>query len=339
MSQAAGPGRLRARLVRLLQVLASVAVLLALWRDADLEVLQARILGGSLLWLAAAMALKLASLALHELRLWLALPPPRPPVLTVIALGFVAGVLNLALPARAGDFVAIALLWRECGVPPGRATAVVGMVAFLELATFGALVVFILLMGADQWILILGEAAHSRAVGLMSVGTVGAVGLAVLVVLLARMLGRRPAPTGPHPLTILREALASAGDSLSSARWMGIQVGASTLQVILMIASFSCLFPALGIQVSLPWLAASGILALSSVASVVLPPGFGAGPAAASVAVLAVFGLDSASALAYAAGYWFVANIPAVLTGLPALWGRRGELGRSLADPGIDQAT
>ena len=58
-----------------------------------------------------------------------------------------------------------------------------------------------------------------------------------------------------------------------------------------------------------------------------LPPSFGAGPAAASVAVLTVFGIDQTGALMYAAAYWFIANVPAVTLGLPALWQRK--MGRS----------
>ena len=55
-----------------------------------------------------------------------------------------------------------------------------------------------------------------------------------------------------------------------------------------------------------------------------LPPTFAAGPAAVSVGVLAVFGVSRTDALAYSVAYWLVAHAPAVVIGLPLLWGHRG---------------
>ena len=52
----------------------------------------------------------------------------------------------------------------------------------------------------------------------------------------------------------------------------------------------------------------------------VLPPGYGAGPAAASLAVLSMLGADEADALAYAGAWWVLSQLPAVGFGLPALW-------------------
>ena len=53
------------------------------------------------------------------------------------------------------------------------------------------------------------------------------------------------------------------------------------------------------------------------------PTGFGAGPAAVSVALLAPLGISQTSALAYAAGFWLLGSLPTVIMGLPALWLQR----------------
>ena len=53
-----------------------------------------------------------------------------------------------------------------------------------------------------------------------------------------------------------------------------------------------------------------------------LPPSYGAGPAAAAVFVLSAFGLSNDEALAYSVGWWMTAQLPAVALGLPAFYGR-----------------
>ena len=182
-----------------------------------------------------------------------------------------------------------------------------------------------LVAGAPRWELILGAAAHAQALQLMTVGTLGALGAAVLVVMLARRLRPPPeAPTvGPSPLQILLDTVQQAGSDLGRRRWLSIQLSTAFLQAVGMVAAFVTGFHAAGLEVELPFLAAAGILAMSSIAAIVLPPSFGAGPAAASVAVLTVFGVDQTGALLYAAAYWFIANLPAVALGLPSVWLRR----------------
>ena len=101
-----------------------------------------------------------------------------------------------------------------------------------------------------------------------------------------------------------------------------MHVGLAAVDVLATVGAFALLLPAVGLDVP-SFLAASGVLAVSALASIVLPPTYGAGPAAAGVAVLAAFGVDAAGALAFAAGYWVVSQAPAAVLGLPCLIGRR----------------
>lgn len=321
-----GKPQARARdwLLRGLQLLASVAVLWVLSRDLDAERVRAVLTGGALGWLALGCAIKTSTLVLHEVRLWLAFAKPRPPLSRVLGIGLAAGVLNLVLPARAGDFAAIAMLHKECELPPAKATAAVGLINFLEMAIFGLVVLAVLIAGAPRWELVLGAPAHAQALQVMTIGTLGAIGVAVVLVVVARSLrGGEAPPAGPGPIQLLKDTITSAGTSLSSRGWLAIQSVTALLQATGMVAAFATGIFAAGLDVELPLLAAAGILAISSVAAVVLPPSFGAGPAAASVAVLTVFGVDQTGALLYAAAYWFIANVPAVGLGLPALWQRK----------------
>ncbi len=117
--------------VRALQLLASIAVLVTLAQSADTDRVWEMLTQGMPAWLVGALLLKAASIVLHEVRLWHALPAPRPSLRAVIRIGLIAGTLNLALPARAGDLSALALLRRDCGVSVGTAGAAGGLVAFL----------------------------------------------------------------------------------------------------------------------------------------------------------------------------------------------------------------
>ena len=47
-------------------------------------------------------------------------------------------------------------------------------------------------------------------------------------------------------------------------------------------------------------------------------PTYGAGPAAASVFVLSLFGVPQATALAFAALWWLISQVPCALIGVPA---------------------
>lgn len=306
------------------QLAASALVLGLLARDVDADALRG--IGGRISpgWLGLALLIKTFTLYLHEQRLWLAFNAPRPPLGRVLGIGFAAGVLNLVLPGRAGDIASVAMLRRETGVSVGAATAAVGVASFLEAAVFGGLLLVVLGLGAGRWQQVIGAEAHGMALQWVTIATLGGVAVAVA----ATVLGRRLRPpeegpaTGPSPLQILRDTLRQAGDNFSTPAALFTNVGLAVVQVVGMVGAFALAFPAVGLDIPLPMLAAAGVLAISSVASIVLPPSFGASPATASVAVLAVFGVSQGDALGYAAAWWLISQVPATLIGLPCLWGR-----------------
>ena len=313
----------RARWWRVAQVAASLVVLGLLFRDVDAEALAAigpRIAWG---WLLAALGMKLTTLFLHEVRLWVSLNPPRPSLFRVVAIGFASGVLNLVLPGRAGDLAAIGMLVRECRVRPGAAAAAVGVVAFLEAAMFGLTLVVVLALGADRWQAVVGPEKWLQAMsGVSGLTLVGVVVAVAAVIVTRRMRGNGEAPPGPGPLHVIRDAVLQATENLAAPATLALNTALALLQVVGMVAAFAMLFPAVGIEVALPALAASGVLAISSLASVLLPPSYGAGPAAAAVFVLGAFGLPAEDAFAYSVGWWMVSQVPAVVVGVPAFYGR-----------------
>jgi xanthine/uracil/vitamin C permease (AzgA family) len=101
-------------------------------------------------------------------------------------------------------------------------------------------------------------------------------------------------------------------------------------QVVSLVLIFWCLLPAVGADPAAPLLAVAGILAVGSLASLVLPPSLGAAPAAVSVFVLGFFGVSEAQSLAYGALTWVVNVVPALILGVVPLWGRLGRLGETL---------
>jgi uncharacterized membrane protein YbhN (UPF0104 family) len=304
-----------------LQLIASVLVLGALIREVEpgqLATIPQRLHVG---WMLAAIAMQVFALTFHEVRTWLALPVPRPALSRVTLLGLAAGILNLILPARAGDLAVVVLLRRLCGVRTGIAAAAMGIVSFLEAAVFGVVLLVVLLLGAAQWESIVGPDALARATRFVSLGTGGAVAAAAVITLIGRLLARpdEAPPEGPGLLTLLREAMTETGAALSSPRYVVLNTAAALVQVLAIVAAFAMALPAVGIDVAMPGLAASGVLALSSLAAIALPPGYGAGPAAAAAAVLPVFGVDAAGVLAYAGAWWILSQIPATAIGIPCM--------------------
>lgn len=317
------PSRLRRWAPRLVQGLASGLVLVVLSREVEAQSLSEIVGRVSWGWMSVALVVKAASLLVHEIRLWLSLNPPRPPLRRVAAIGFAAGALNLVLPARGGDLACIAMLRRECGVSVGAATASVGVVAFLEAAMFGLTFLVVLVAGAPRWRGVIGNEAHLQAVSGITLVTLTGVAIAVVGVIVGRrFVSPEPEDAGPSPMALVRETLRQASQNMTAPAVLALNTLLALVQVAGMVGAFALLFPALGLSVPLPLLAAAGVLAISAVAGVVLPPSFGAGPAAAAVAVLAVFGIDQSGALAYAAGWWLISQVPAALIGLPCLWGR-----------------
>ena len=305
-----------------LQLSVSALILWLLLDDVDFAGVRKTLEEGSIGWLLAAMAVKTTGLLVHEFRLWLALPVPRPPTRKVISLGLAAGVINLALPARAGDLAAIAFLDRECKVPVPVGTAAVGVTSFLEAALFAFFLLGVFGMGAAHWADLLGEGTRIDAMVWIACG----VGSGVLVLIIMAVLGRRWAdadlPQNPL-LKLIQRTVIETSAILRNARYLGIQTAAAVVQVFLVVTAFTLAMPASGAAVSDPLMASSLVLGISSLAAFILPPTMAAGPAAASMLVLPMLGVDEAGAMAYAGTYWLVAHIPAMTMGLPALWARR----------------
>ena len=305
---------------RVIQVLLSAAILFALLRDIETEGVVNTLKGGSWWWLVAAMGVKTSALIVHECRLWLALPKPRPPARTVVSLGLAAGVLNLALPARAGDVAAIAFMERECKIPPSVGTAAVGVTSFLEAALFGFFLLAVIGLGAAQWTHLVGDG--STAIFWISAG----IGCGCAVLFLMAVIGKRwegNTESGHAALQFIKRTVVETSAVVRDARYLGVQTAAAALQVILVVSAFSLAVPASGAILEDPLAASSLVLGVSSLAAFVLPPTMAAGPAAASAMVIPLFGGTESAALAYAVCYWLVAHIPAMTMGLPALFARR----------------
>jgi uncharacterized protein (TIRG00374 family) len=314
---------------RSLQLLASLAVVWALLHDADLAALGDNLRTASPAFLAMALVLKSISLVLHEVRLWLLLPSPRPATTKVIAIGLASGVFNQFLPARGGDVAAATMLHKLCGVRGGIAAAAVGLSAFLEAAVFGCGMVVVLLIGATRWEQALGAEVHVQALSWVTTATLGGIALAVIGAKIGQRLARDKAPEGVVG-GLFHGTLQAVGDACSSPRELVIHVALTVVQVGSMVWAFSLALPAVGVDLgstSLEILATGGVLTTASLASILLPPSYGAGPAAAAVATLAIFGVDPAQALAFSAMWWLISEIPHLGFGLPCLWMLRGDSG------------
>lgn len=319
-----------------LQALASALVLAVLVHDADLERVRDSLAQADLAWLLLAIGLKALGLTLHEVRLWVSLLPwGRPPLLRVIPIGYVSALSNIALPVRGGDLLAAALLRRELGVPGPVALAAVAITGFLEAALFGVFVLGVIVVGASRWEELLGATATLRAMGTMTALTLGALFGTVALVMLSRRIRPGPAPIeGVRPLLLLRETVLRTGEGLGAFGPLALNVGLSALQVLLVVGSFWAVLPALGLSPPMPLLAVSGLIALGSVAAVVLPPSLGAGPAATAVMVLGFFGVAEPQALGFAALSWVANSVPPVVLGLGPLWRRLGQVRALLRAPG-----
>lgn len=292
------------------------------WLVSDLDAARLGEVGQHLVfpWLGLAFGLKLASLVLHEVRTWAPLPRPRPPLGPTIRLCLGVGLLNLVAPARAGDLGIIAALHRRYGVPVGTATAVVGVTSFLEAAVFGMVLLSVLAGSAAGPVgLVQAELPLGALLAGSALAALLAVGLAVLV-------GRRAARTEPPAglLGVVHRTLVDTATLLSNPVILLRNSGLALLQVGFLVLAFAAGLPAIGLH-DVPALAAGAqVLAVSSLASVLLPPSWGLGPAAASKLVLGAYGVPAEEALLYAGVYWLIAHLPFLAIGLPSLWWDRG---------------
>ncbi|HCH61522.1 MAG TPA: hypothetical protein DFR83_01875 [Deltaproteobacteria bacterium] len=307
----------------LIQLVASVLVLGLFIRSVEPEQLRSLPSRVHLLPLLGALLVKGLALLLHDIRLWYILPQPRPPLIDILRVGLVSGVVNLVSPGRAGDVLNVALLRTRCGIPLGTATATMGLVGVLEAAAFGTLLLAGLTFGAANWEQLIGAEAHDQAFELVGLGTgLGLLGLTAVAIIGRRLAAREPEskPDQPGAIQVLQDAFTQTGAALASPQKIVFHVTLAYTQVLGMVFSFAVALPAVGVSVPTPFIAAAMIMGLSAVASVVLPPGYGAGPAAAALTVLHPLGVQEAEVLAYAGAWWVLSQLPALVLGLPSMW-------------------
>lgn len=280
-------------------------------------------------WLVAALVLKSVSLTIHEYRLWLGFAHPRPPLRQTMQIGFASALLNIVFPGRAGDVAAIAMLHKRCGVPVGIATFAVGMVGFFEGVVFGLMMLGVLLFHAPMWIQYLGEDLHIQSVQTISGLTLLGIGIVVLAAIIGRRMASEPATQTEEfsPVEWLKDAFNQTGSTLVNLRYIALNTVASIGEVWLMVAAFAMGFDMLNLSSStieltplMAWSLSGLVLGISAIASIVLPPTYGAGSAAASIFILGLFGFDQTQALGFATIWWLISQVPTVVLGLPCLW-------------------
>ena len=313
------------------QLLASALILGALLYSAEPDAVVAALKRADLRWVLAACLIKTCGLALHEIRLWVTLLAwRRTPFWHVLSIGFVSGLMNTVLPVRGGDLIAMGLLKRERDVPTPAAVAAVGITGFLEAAAFGVFVLGVVLVGASEWEQLVGAAQTAKAQGWLSLAVFGAVFGSVGLVLVGRRLRRsEPEPERKGIVELFRETIVQAGTGLSAWGPLAANLVLAAIQVAAVVGSFWAVLTALGLDIEFPLLAVCGVIALGSVAAVVLPPTTAAGTAATAVFVLGAFGVSEADALAFTALTWVANSGPPLVVGLvPSLKriGRMGEL-------------
>ena len=309
------------RALPLLQAAASALAIGALLRGsraADLPAISALHVD----LLAAALLTKVFSLCVHELRLTLALPRPRPPAALVFAAGFTAGMINLALPARAGDAALVGLLAKLPGQRWEGALAAVARVGAVEVVAFALACLLAIATAVAEDLPWLQLADPRAAAGSLGLGLIGAAVVAGLLL----QLGRRwSAPRGAERVAgSVRARIGQALGTAAAPRGLLTDLALAAVEIGTMIAAFALGLSAAGLEVQAPLATATAVLALSATASLVLPPGYGAGPTAAAAAVLGACGIGAEATLRYALCWWLISQVPAVLAGtLSLLWTRQ----------------
>ena len=316
----------------LLSIALSVLILFVFIQDANKKQLWTLLGSIQWSWLIAALVLKSVSLTIHEYRLWLGFAHPRPPLQQTMQIGFASALLNIAFPGRAGDIAAIAMLHKRCGVPVGIATFAVGMVGFFEGAIFGLMMLSVLLFNASMWVQYLGQDLHIQSVQTISGLTLLGIGIVVFAALIGRRMTSEP-PTHPtqtddfSPVEWLKDAFNQTGSTLVNLRYIALNALASFAEVWLMITAFAMGFGMLGLSSNtvaltplMMWSLSGLVLGISAIASIVLPPTYGASSAAASIFILGLFGFDQTQSLGFATTWWLISQVPTVVLGLPCLW-------------------
>lgn len=317
----------------LLSIVLSLAVLGLFLQDADQKNLLGLLSQANLPWLLGAFVLKSISLTIHEYRLWMGFPKPRPPIQATMQIGFASALINIVVPGRAGDVAAIAMLHKRCQIPVGIATYAVGIVGFFEGAVFGIMMLTVLLLQSPEWIRYLGSDLHTQSINTIT----GLTLLGILIVLVAVVIGRRIAPEpsadkdidtqGFSPLAWLKDTMNQTGHTLTQPMYILNNTMASIMEVGLMITAFAMGFWILPLESTLltmtsamAWSLSGLVLGISAIAAIVLPPTYGAGSAAAAIFVLGLFGFDQTNALGFATTWWLISQVPTLILGIPSLW-------------------
>ena len=270
-------------------------------------------------WLCTALILKSLSLLLREVRLWLALPSPRPRFVPTMNIGLFTGALHTFLPMRGGDILSIGLLHKNLKIPISKATFAVGLCAFLEMLVFGFFAVVTLLSTQHLWFHV--SDLYAEILSWISIGT----GLGVLIFFLAILTTKLASPPqGENPPSLLQsivpEILRLLQSSIASRNYILSNIALTIIDVFVMLVSFACIFYCLNIPCPLPFTVSTLILGISAVAAFALPPSYAAGPAASAILVFSLFQLSEENALAYAALWWVLSQVPSLFFGIPALW-------------------
>ncbi|MFH1465145.1 MAG: lysylphosphatidylglycerol synthase transmembrane domain-containing protein [Pseudomonadota bacterium] len=312
----------------LAQVLVSAAVLVLLLLDTRMRDLGRALSVVSLPWLLAAGASKGAALIIRELRLWVMLRTwGRPRLAPVLSVGLASGLLNIVLPARGGDLAAAALLHRAVGVPGPAALAAVGLTSVVEAVVFGLVLLASMLLAGARWEALIGLSETHRALGSLSVVTLGVLGAGVALALVARRLRRCAPVEGSGPRTFLLRLVNDTGRGLEAARILAVNALLALVQVGCILAGSVLLMRAVGLELAAPWMAAVAVMAVGSLVAILLPPTLVAGNAATSVGVLGLFGVPQAAGLAFGVLMWTVHCLPTLLLGVWPLWRTAGRMG------------
>ncbi len=292
--------RRRAALHAAVQLICSAAVLGWLARDAAARglVLDLGALAPAPLLLA--LIVKALSLIVHQHRLHRALAAPRPPWGLVTAAGLIGGLLNMVLPARAGDAGLVAALATRLGVGWAPATAAVARVTLMEVWVFG-----LACLGALRAAWRLPALDPARVDGVAAVLAAGVVGLGLGAIAWRRWARRGAAAPGAGPAR-------GSGPVL-------VDLALTVLEIGAMIGAFTLAVQAAGAQPADPLSTTTLILAVSATAAALLPPAWGAGPAAACALVLGAQDVPQDVILRAAAAWWIVSQGPMAALGLLSL--------------------
>lgn len=311
------------KLVLVFQALFSLGLIIFLVKQAKTEAVCSALEETSLFWLSMALLVNFAALTLHEIRVWFAIKPQKASLKGVMGIGFMSGILNFILPIRLGDIAAIALISKEEKVPAPISISAVGLVAFLEAGFFGVVLVGLMVLRGSEWAQLVGQDVLSKTFNMVTGLTF--VGFMILGVISVLSRDRKVQEDSVGIKGLITYALNHTGGRLRHLP-LFLNMGMALVQVLLIVLMFYLLLPAVGVGSEAPWLTSSLVFFSTALASIVLPPGMGAGNAAASVFVFSFFGLSEASALAYAALVWFTTNIPTVILGFFPLWKRLGTI-------------